>query len=121
MWSYRGALVEVIDGDTYVLDLDLGFHVKLRVHVRLLGIDCPEKNTHAGRAAKAFAQEWFGGFGHVLVTTQKGGGKTEQVKTFDRWVASIVGLDKHGAPVPGADLAVTLRAQGHVKPVERLG
>lgn len=116
MWSYRATLNRVIDGDTYVLDLDLGFHVKLTETIRLLGIDTPERGTAAGRRATAFVNEWFGGFPYVQVTTAPG-----QPKTFDRWVGSIVGLGHDGAPVPGADLAATLRAQGHVKDVERLG
>ena len=121
MWEYRAGLVRVIDGDTYVLDIDLGFHVTVREHVRLWGIDCPEHNTAAGRAAIAFASAWWAANPLVRVQTQRE--KDTEVKTFDRWVAAIVPLGSGPGSAPGIDqsLAAALRAAGHVKPVEHLG
>ena len=64
-WTFRalniGEVVRVIDGDTVELrwEMDLGFgdtFVRQRPF-RLLGIDCPEKNTAAGKRAKAFTTE----------------------------------------------------------------
>ena len=52
---------QVIDGDTVDLDLSLGFGVVLRQRARLLGLNCPEKNTEAGRAASAFVRAWADG------------------------------------------------------------
>lgn len=119
MWTYRAALVRVIDGDTYELDIDLGFHVTMREHVRLLGIDCPEHGTPEGDAATVAATEWFryARWGFQVTTLR---GKDAEVKTFDRWVAAIVALDDKGQPTD-ADLATALRAAGHIKPVEHLG
>jgi len=42
MYEYNSKLVRVIDGDTVVLDVDLGFTVHVTVTVRILGINAPE-------------------------------------------------------------------------------
>lgn len=43
MYEYNCKLVSVYDGDTVVVDIDLGFDVWLRnQHVRIEGIDTPE-------------------------------------------------------------------------------
>lgn len=61
-------LVRVIDGDTLVLDIDLGFGIWRRDQkVRVLGVNCSElrggtpESKAAGRDAKAFTQSWFKG------------------------------------------------------------
>jgi micrococcal nuclease len=42
-YTYRAVVVRVIDGDTVVLDIDLGFDTWLHnKHIRLLGVDAPE-------------------------------------------------------------------------------
>lgn len=110
MWTYRAVLVRLIDADTYLFDLDLGFHVTIRERVRLLGANCPERNTAQGRAAIAYATGWFDGFSAVQVKTQRTA--TGEVRTFERYVASVCGLNSDGTPVPGADLAASLKAAG---------
>lgn len=42
MYTYRCKLNRVIDGDTVVLDIDLGFHITITRSVRLLGYNSPE-------------------------------------------------------------------------------
>ena len=50
---------QVVDGDTVDLDLELGFGVVLRQRARILGLNCPEKNTEAGKTAVAFVRTWM--------------------------------------------------------------
>lgn len=58
--EYNATLVRVIDGDTPVIHVELGVGVWLHDQpVRLIGIDCPELPTPAGKRAKAFASEWL--------------------------------------------------------------
>lgn len=57
MYSYEATVLNVVDGDTVDLDIDLGFHTHLHnVRCRLIGIDTPEtrgkKKCEAGLAAK---------------------------------------------------------------------
>ncbi len=56
MYEYKATVNEVTDGDTVNLSVDLGFFpIFFRLkRARLYGIDAPEKNTEAGKAAKAY-------------------------------------------------------------------
>ena len=62
MYEYQAEVIRVIDGDTIVLRIDLGFKLSWKVSCRLHGIDCPElrsKNASeriAAKAAKDFTQ-----------------------------------------------------------------
>ena len=45
-YEYNATVTSVVDGDTVVVDIDLGFDVKFRNQkVRLLGVDTPESRT----------------------------------------------------------------------------
>ena len=46
MFEYNFKLVKVVDGDTFDVDIDLGFGVWLRnQRIRMMGIDTPESRT----------------------------------------------------------------------------
>jgi micrococcal nuclease len=46
MYEYRCVIVEVIDGDTVDVDIDLGFGVWMRSErIRIQGVDTPESKT----------------------------------------------------------------------------
>jgi endonuclease YncB( thermonuclease family) len=46
---YQAQIVEVIDGDTFDLMIDLGFNTFTQQRMRLYGIDAPETRTQAGK------------------------------------------------------------------------
>jgi micrococcal nuclease len=56
MYEYKAKVVRVIDGDTVDLSIDLGFDVWISERVRLLGINCAEKNTTKGMDAKHYVE-----------------------------------------------------------------
>lgn len=61
-WEFPARLVRVIDGDTLVVEADLGFHTRLELTVRLLGVNAPElrgRERAAGRAAREYAAQWL--------------------------------------------------------------
>ena len=60
MFTYQAKLIEVIDGDTVDLLIDLGFGVHVRERCRLYGIDAPEMPTAQGQAAKAYLESFIG-------------------------------------------------------------
>lgn len=89
-YRYRARFVRVIDGDTYELGIDLGFKAMLVVTVRLRGVDTPEMDTKAGKAAKAYVQrlaEQPGEWPLIVETFKDRSG--EGVQTFARWVADV--------------------------------
>jgi len=54
-WTVPAVVQRVVDGDTLIVDLDLGWNLwHLGQRVRLAGVNCPELSTTEGRAAKTF-------------------------------------------------------------------
>lgn len=54
-YHYDAVVCAVHDGDTVTVDVDLGFSIWHRgMRVRLYGINAPELNTEAGKAARVF-------------------------------------------------------------------
>jgi len=45
MFQYEAQVIRIVDGDTMVLDIDLGFHVHIETVVRLANINAPERVT----------------------------------------------------------------------------
>ena len=57
VWTVPATVTRVIDGDTIVADLDLGWGVTMRDrHIRLAGLNCPEINTPEGVKARDFTR-----------------------------------------------------------------
>ena len=81
--SFPAKLEAITDGDTIVMALDLGLRIWSVQPLRLLGINCPEKNTEAGRAARAFSQQWMSSSALFTVVTEKNPEK------YGRWLATI--------------------------------
>ena len=71
MFSYQAKLIEVIDGDTVDLLVDLGFGVHVKERFRLYGIDAPEMPTEAGKIAKAYLESILGASIELFVATRK--------------------------------------------------
>lgn len=64
MYTYAIQDVErVVDGDTIIAFIDLGFYMFMREYIRLADVNAPEirgiNATPAGMEAKKFVEEWF--------------------------------------------------------------
>lgn len=94
--------MRVIDGDTIVVDLDLGWRVYRNAErIRVAGINAPERGTRKGAAATAYANELLPAGTAVLVESQA-------KPTFERTVGSI--------EVPGkGDFASLMVEAGHAR------
>lgn len=108
-YQYRAEWLRVIDGDTLELRVDLGFDVRVDIHIRIAGIDAPERNTPTGPAARDAL--------HRLVTGRQLHIKTHKtrsgsdVRSFVRYVADVHALD--GAGGPPTNVADAMIASGH--------
>lgn len=49
MYTYRAKVLRVIDGDSLQALVDLGFHIKIEIRFRLLGVDTPELRPRKGK------------------------------------------------------------------------
>ncbi len=99
LWHYRAAYERVIDGDTVVVILDLGMHIRYEMRVRLAGFSAPERNSPEGKAARDKMIEIFysdrytgamleGRYWPLRVVTEKAP-RGDEVTSFERYVAKI--------------------------------
>lgn len=78
----------ILDGDTLIIDIDLGFHLKLEdKRLRIVGIDAPEKNTSKGQAVKRWLEQRLGSIQEVTVRIF-----SHAEDKYGRLLGDIVGL-----------------------------
>ena len=65
-YEYNATVIDIVDGDTITVDIDLGFNVKLaNQKVRLIGVDTPESRTSDkiekifGMASKEYCKKFI--------------------------------------------------------------
>ncbi|CDQ21716.1 thermonuclease family protein [Halobacillus karajensis] len=81
-YQYHVQVKRVIDGDTFVGDIDLGMNVKLcDVHFRLIGVDTPERGQNLFYEATERASELIDQT-EVLV-------ETYAEDAFGRWLVNV--------------------------------
>ena len=83
VYQYQAKLVRVIDADTLVLDLSLGFYQwRLNRSYRLARINAPELSTADGVLARAALVEHLTDATAFLV-------QTSRADSFDRWIVEL--------------------------------
>jgi endonuclease YncB( thermonuclease family) len=100
-WWFRGQVRRIIDADSLVVRVDLGFDVNININVRVAGVNAPEDRTPEGRAATLFAVTLLSGSPITL--------RTEHDRSFARWIGEIWLPD-------GSNYAERLIAAGHGVP-----
>lgn len=70
-YTYPATVVRVVDGDTVILLIDVGFYVHVRQSVRLLDIYAPELSTIDGQKAKIALQRLYPSGCAVFVQTRR--------------------------------------------------
>lgn len=101
---YPGKVLDVHDGDTLRIDLDLGFGVhQVELSARLFGINAPELATQAGKEALAF----------LLTLVAPGDRVTVRSHGFDKYGGRY---DAEVATRQGVDLSKAMLDSGHARP-----
>ena len=110
MYEYSAKLLNIVDGDTIDVDLDVGFNIHLYERVRLFGINTPESRTRdedekrRGLAAKQRLQE-------LLETAEEGKFKVrteiDKKGKFGRILGTII--------IGGMNVNKTLVQEGHAE------
>jgi micrococcal nuclease len=107
-YTYRAEVVEVIDGDTIDVHIDLGFYVWIRYQrIHLFGIDAPEAavdSVEAGTAAKDHLKRLIEGK-TVILKSIRGGDSPDRQGSFGNWYG-IIWLD-------GGNINEAMVASGH--------
>ena len=97
-YTRKGKVINVVDGDTIDVAVDLGFYTTVNQRFRLLRINCPEMTgeSHAeGQKAKDFTTKNLLNKEVVL--------KSEKTDSFRRWLAEVWYIDDTGGQVNISD------------------
>jgi endonuclease YncB( thermonuclease family) len=70
-YLYKAKVRDVIDADTLLLDIDLGFEVIRRQSIRLARIDAPPRDTPEGAAGRRYVRKQLAVARTVVVNTRK--------------------------------------------------
>jgi len=81
-YVYKARVERVVDGDTLLLLIDLGFQVLKRQRVRLAAINAPPRDTPDGQRAMALVQQELAGVTFVVI-------RTEKIDLYGRYVAHL--------------------------------
>ena len=91
MYEYKAKILNVVDGDTFDMDIDLGFNIKIQERIRVLDLDTPEKRgseeKELGLLVTAFAKDKFEGKDVVIHSHKM---LTPTTDSFGRWLAEVV-------------------------------
>jgi endonuclease YncB( thermonuclease family) len=103
---YRVRVERVIDGDTFVGIVDVGFRATLTLPIRIFGINAPEHTAPGGPEATAALTELLtrAGEAGVICETYKPTANAGADK-YGRWLAAVAGLD-------GRDIGAQMIASG---------
>lgn len=105
-YTYRATVLRVIDADTFVTRVDLGFRVSIELPLRLAGVDSPEMSTPEGRQARAFLAAYLAPLPFPVVTRTKKP-LSSSLDNFGRYLADVF--------IGNLDLAAYLVANGQAK------
>jgi micrococcal nuclease len=101
----KAVVVEITDGDTVILDADLGCDLRIKMKCRLSGINAPEKNTPEGKDAKAFLARLLMGYDEIIIKTYK-----DEKEKYGRYLAVLY------LPDNSVSLNQQMIDAGHAKP-----
>jgi len=86
LYTYKATITDVYDGDTVTALVDLGFHTKTQLRIRLHGINTPElrgASRDAGIKARDRVNELIMGKVVTLITYK------DRQEKYGRWLAEI--------------------------------
>lgn len=69
LYTYKAYLEKVVDGDTLVVNIDLGFRMFIKQRLRLRGLDAPELGTKQGATAKKFVESRLKDLKFLIIKT----------------------------------------------------
>jgi len=113
MYEYRASLVRVVDGDTIIADVDLGFRIHQTMSVRLAGIDAPEprgESRQKGTDAANYLASLVRIRQPLILETERERGK------FGRYIARVFLMNDGGGR--GVGLNARMVESGHAVRLE---
>jgi micrococcal nuclease len=108
MYNYKAKVIDVYDGDSITLEIDLGFHVKIVEKARVNGIDTPELRSHStlekdlAKTVRKYVRDLILDKEVEIISHKEG--------KYGRYLVDV-GID-------GKDLATELLRKGYAKPYD---
>lgn len=90
MFQYKATITNIVDGDTFDMDIDLGFNIHIHERVRLLDVDTPEKfgaEKDLGLMVKQYAINNFLNK-EVIIKSEKAD-VAANTDSFGRWLVRV--------------------------------
>lgn len=90
MYQYKATITNVVDGDTFDMDIDLGFNIHIHERVRLLDIDTPEKfgaEKELGLLVEEYA--WNNFYRAQVVIQSEKVDTAAETDSFGRWLVRV--------------------------------
>lgn len=82
LYTYKAFVERVVDADTLIVKIDLGFETRIRQYLRLRGINAPELETEEGKKARAFVERELSKVPHIILTSSRS-------DKYDRYLADV--------------------------------
>lgn len=96
LYTYKATIVRVIDGDTVVANIDLGFRTWLHdERLRLYGIDAPERGSEQFDAATKALQDRIEGQTVYICTVKAKRSDNEATGSFGRYLVTAYKGDEN--------------------------
>lgn len=102
---YPCVVDRVVDGDTVVVMIDVGFRIYIKQAIRVFGINAPENSTAAGKEATAFVTALLPS-GTLLTVRTHAPKVNAGYEKFGRWLGEVTLPD-------GRSLAELMITTGH--------
>ena len=109
MYEYRAQVINIVDGDTYDLQVDLGFMMQANIRVRLRGLDTDELRGGTEETKQKAREATLRVF--KLIFNRNVIIRTYKLGIYGRWEADIL-IQENGELQSLADI---LRAEGYEK------
>lgn len=90
MYQYKAIITNIVDGDTFDMDIDLGFHIHVHERVRLLDINTPEtfgSEKCLGLIVKQYATIHF--LNKEVVIRSEKADVAANTDSFGRWLVRV--------------------------------
>jgi len=82
LFTYKAYLDRVVDGDTLLVQIDLGFGIFMEQRLRLRGLDAPEVESKDGQKARKFVERELDGCKFLIL-------KTHGSDIYDRYLVDV--------------------------------
>lgn len=82
LFTYHAYIEKVVDADTLLVQVDLGFGLWTRQYLRLRGVDAPEIDSADGKRAKKFVESELAGVPYVTI-------RTTRSDKYDRYLTDV--------------------------------